>query len=443
MKIYSWILAVGCLSSQIAVAETKLQGKQASPNPKKTTSDVGMRIDCLNDLNLDKGSTQECFSISGLRYKLHQKLNDKLDGYLTFDPFGTPVSDRAQLPMRSSMPTNINISADTGIGFGMVDHYKLNWQPRLNLNVAIEDYPGAAKIPSVSGLSLGSRFQDSGWDQTALTLTYKLGALQGMKVTFAAGNGEGENGINKDPQQYFGFSLKADVYEGVIVSVGASLDGNSIGSDAYTYQWKKYVRDCKIDAVETPELGHSTQRLSVGVELDGRLTGASGLKIGLGFQRNILSDLNKDQQSVPTIEELNKCGPADLDSLFVESEGEVNTVQKTTVGFNLNYPVFDRYFVALDYQQRRIDTGDVKFFQECKGFDNTSCTILGDSVNKLTQDSLTAGAGILLDDGLLWTIEYNTTSFDGDYANAYYVGRNSQATDTWEAINSRFTYHWN
>ncbi len=405
----------------------------------------GMRIDCSNDFNLDKGATQECFSISGLRFDFRQTLSKQLDASLRLDPFGTPVSERSHVSFRGDLPSNIKINEGNGIGFGMVDHYKLNWQPRLNLNVAVEDYPGAAKMPSVSGLSLGSRFQDSGWDQTALTLTYKLGAFDGMNVTFAAGNGEGENGINRDPQQYFGFSLKAHIVEGINVLLGASQDGNSIGSESYDYSWSHFTSECKIDAIETPDLGHSTERMAIGAEIDGKQQWAKGLKVGVGFQRNILSDLDKSSKSVPSATELGSCGPVDLDALFVEDDSDdlVNTVQKTTVGINLRYQLLERYFVAFDYQQRRIDTGSVDLFQVCEGYDDTTCKVPGGSVNNLSQDSITAGMGVTLEEGLVWSLEYNTTTFDQNYSNAYYYGRNSSASDTWEALNSRISYHWN
>jgi len=411
-------------------------------SPPVDSPNIGMRVDCLNNLNLDKGSTQECLSISGLRYTVNKTLNEKLSATLVLDPFGTPESDRAHLPFRSNVPTNMSINSDSAIGFGMVDYYKLNWQPRLNLNVAVEDYQGAATIPSVSGLSLGSKFQESGWGQTALTMNYKLSALDGMNVTFAAGNGEGENGINRDPQQYFGFALSAQIYPGIEIFLGASQDGNSVGSDAYTYYGTKFEEVCQIGVITTPKLGYSTQRLAAGLMIDGNLKGVEGLKVGLGFQRNILSDLDKAQQSVPTAEELQGCGSVNLDSLFLESTSDVNTVQKTIIALNVKYPFLQEYFVGFDFQQRRVDTGSVEFFQRCDGFEKTTCKVPGATSNNLSQDSITVGAGMNLADGLLWTLEYNITSYDQNYSNAYYIAPSSKATDTWEAVNTRFSYNW-
>ena len=329
--------------------------------------------------------------------------------------------------------------------FNQSQNPKLNWQPRLNLNVAIEDYPGAAKFPSVSRLATGSRFQDSGWDQTAVTLTYKLGAFEGMGVTFAAGNGEGENGLNRDPQQYFGFALRAHVIKGLNVLIGASQDGNNIGSNNYTYYWNKFENECGIDAISAPAVGHSTERLAVGLKFDGNLRGIDGLEVGAGFQRNILSDLNKVQRSNPTVSQLNNCGSIDLDALFIEDEndGQVNTVQKTTVGLNLHYAFLEKYALGFDYQQRRIDTGSVDLFEICEGFDGLECKVVGDSINNLSQNSISSGVSVDLADGLVWTIEYNVTSYDQNYSNVYYENKNSSISDTWETFNSRFSYNWN
>jgi hypothetical protein len=178
--------------------------------------------------------------------------------------------------------------------------------------------------------------------------------------------------------------------------------------------------------------------------MDGKMAGTNGLKAGLGFQRNILSDLSKSNDAYLSAEELSNCGSINLDHFFVEdsTNDQVNTVQKTVISLNLNYPISSTYFVALDYQQRRIDTGTVELFQICEGFDGTTCSVPGESKNNLSQDSISIGGGVELAEGLMWTLEYNTTSYDKDYVNAYYVGRSSKATDTWESFASRFAYNW-
>src|SRR5690606_23826718 len=98
---------------------------------------------------------------------------------------------------------------------------------------------------------------------------------------------------------------------------------NDVGSEEYNYLAKKYLDDCGIDLATTkPKLGHSTQRLAAGLALDGTMSGVEGLKVGLGWQRSVMSDLDKTRRSAPTETDLAKCRRIDVDTIFVEDSGE-------------------------------------------------------------------------------------------------------------------------
>src|SRR5687768_13676861 len=138
----------------------------AAPASAKDESALVLRFDCLHDFNLDEGSAQSCFTLSGIRYTFREDLSPNVHGMIRLDPFAPVASSRAATPLRQGLPT----VRDTD--FLIVDDYALVWTPRQNLEISMEEYDGSAAIPSVSGLSLGSPFADTGWDQTALTATY-------------------------------------------------------------------------------------------------------------------------------------------------------------------------------------------------------------------------------------------------------------------------------
>src|SRR5690606_31599484 len=100
------------------------------------------------------------------------------------------------------------------------------------------------QLPNVSGLSMGDTLSAKPWSQTALSVTYHLSAFHGTTVKFVAGNGEGENAKNMDPQQFFGFLAGASLFEGLNLRIGASFDGNNIGSDQYEWRLSRYRSIC-------------------------------------------------------------------------------------------------------------------------------------------------------------------------------------------------------
>ena len=192
-----------------------------SGNLSSNGSRLGVRVDCLHDFTKNKGSTQDCAQLSGTQLELSHKMGKNLSARVRINPFGVPSTTLEHQANHSSYP--LPTLDDTYLR--IIDFYELRWQFRPNLALRIEEFGGTTLIPSTSGLALASRFQDSGWDQTAMTATYSLSPLQGINVKIAIGNGEGENGKNLDPQQYGGLRVKVGVIKGVNILAGISFDG--------------------------------------------------------------------------------------------------------------------------------------------------------------------------------------------------------------------------
>jgi hypothetical protein len=406
------------------------------PTGAPAVSALGVRVDCLHNFNLDKGAAQECFKVTGLRLTVQQTLSPQVTARLRLDPFASPDASRANSPIARKADAPGATPAE------VVDDYALVWSPRPNLDVAVESYDGAAKVPSVSGLALANGYADTGWRQTALTVTYNLSTFTDMRVKFAAGNGEGETFRNLDPQQFAGFEVDATVIKGVRAQLGASLDGNNVGSETWKSTLAEYAEsDCYASGAGEPaKLGYSMQRIAAGVMLDGQLPGAEGLRVGLGWQRNVASDLDKKRAFGPSEEDLAKtnddgtlkCKTLDVDQVFVEDAGSANSVQRTTFGFNAQYRLLERYFVGVDYTSRRVDTGSVKLFK----LEN------GDEFNNLTQSAYTFGGGMDLTPGLVLTVEYAKADLDRKYTQVYYPDRSGKTSDAIEYFNARLAYNW-
>lgn len=227
--------------------------------------------------------------------------------------------------------------------------------------------------------------------------------------------------------------------------LGVSVDGNDIGSDEYTYEQERREEDCGIAANQyAATRGYSTQRLAAAVELDG-LERAKDLLLGIGYQRSVLSDLDKGVQSHASRTELGGCRRIDPTTVFVEDESAeaVNTVQRTLFNLNGRYRLTKTFFAAFDFSLLKFDTGSVDLFTTCKSYENGQClTNDGESFNHMTINTYTVGAGMALADQLDLTFEMYKSSYDKKYAQFFYDSPDGKTSDTQEFFNARISYNW-
>ncbi len=421
--------------------------EKSDATPLQSTK-LGARLDCLHDFNLDKGSKQPCMTISGLRLDYSQKVSDEMHANIRLDPFGTTSESYENSPKRDQIPS----ISDTKLL--LVDHYSFVWIPRPNLEIALEDYGGAAKIPSMSGLAFGNSLVDNGWNQTALSVTYNLSAFEKMAVKFSAGNGEGENAENLDPQQYFGLEVKLYFVPGFLALMGFSFDGNNVGSRAHEWELKKIEDEQGVRPIAPGNVGYSTQRAAFSLALDGKLAVARGLRLAVGWHRSTLRDLNKKVTFMPSPGDLqNNCNPIlgtpdicksyDVGTLFIEDPtGEkFNTVEREVWVFNGSYRILDRYFVGLYYEARHVDMG-FPFFQVCNQWTGLKCDLVGEERRRIMQTSIGVGGGFNLSDNIALTVEYSAVTYDKLYKQAFYEIRNDRTAKDWDAVNMRVAYNW-
>lgn len=412
-----------------------------SATPEETTSaktKIGVRIDCEQDFSLDKGDTQSCIRVSGLRWAYSQGLANRVQARLSLNPFAGVDSLSEHLPNTGSYP-GVQDRA-----LGVIEDYGIIWSPRTNFELALERYVDATDIPNLSQLSYGSVLSASGWEQTAVTMTYKLPAAERMLVKFVFGNGEGENGINRDPQQYFGFDLSTELVTGVEARSGFSIDGNSVGSAEYDWRMKEFA-PCGLSLNEaSAATGYSTKRIGLALMVNGNLPAARGLSASLGWQRIAKNDLSKSKPSEPSVAELAECPSLEPDRVFFEDPtGEtVNAVIQTTFGLNSSYRILDTYFLGFDVERRKVDTGIVKFFEPCNDFVGESCEGRKTPQSELNQTSWALGVGVDIEPELRFSLEYNLRSYDHAYNKFRYRGRDGELSQSLELVNARLAYNW-
>lgn len=431
--------------SNLDSVESKPPLKASSSEPShelSSSSQVSIRLDCLHDFNRDKGTSQSCISISGLRYSTKNQLHNSITARLRIDPFATLDSGQENSPLRDDLP---KISDSNLI---LIDDYGLTWTPRPNLDLALERYNGAVKLPRVTGLAFENPFDNPGWQQTALTITYNLSALSASRVRFAIGNGEGENTENLDPQQYFGFEFNTQLVQGINFKIGISQDGNSLGSAQYKWLADQFDKSCGFSFPNSQNgLGYRTQRIAAGLTMDGNFAAIPGLHLALSGQRASATDLDKSRTAYAIADDFASCKRIDTSYLFVETNPnqDANTVHNTTFNMSLGFQLLDQYTLAGSYSTRIVDTGKVRLFESCDAFSAGICTTEASqrrAYDKFSEDSLTIGGGVELSPGLSLTLEYARMNLDRKYAKVNYVDKADRVSDTWELFNARVAYNW-
>jgi hypothetical protein len=417
-----WIsMIISGLVAPVVLIATQLQAS--------TKTELQAHIDCASRIDANQGGTQGCLTISRLSLTIKETLEKGLTAEIRFDPFGTPYAPFADLP-RIANPV---VPDNTQTPLGLVDDYALRWQFRPNLILSLEEINGSTRLPNASGLAFGSRFQDSGWDQTALTALYKLPPLAGVDVRLMIGNGEGENGVNLDPQQFGGLEIEAFLTEGLFLKLGMSYDGNNLGSQRFRWLY----------GTSSDSQGFATERHAVAFGLNGEYPGLRGLQVALGWQRTRVSDLDKTIQALPTTTPFNEQTTYDVNNVLVESPTKANQVQRTVLNFGLSYRILDVYHIGLDVETRQINTDDVAFFEACSQIKEGNCEQVKGQHKELQQNSLSFGVGKeLVADRLKFMLEYNTTRYDRLYRYFNYQEDGDAKSQSRELINARVSYQW-
>ncbi len=380
-----------------------------------------LRVDCIHNSTKSKGSAQGCFQISGLKLTYAHQNKSDTSLSLTLDPFGVPSKSLEHLANTFENP--LPRAEDSQLG--IVSDYRLIWQVRSRLALGIENFGGSTLLPKVHRLALGSRFSYSGWNQAAMTATYRLGKEAKHQVMFAVGNGEGEGIRNIDPQQYGALAISFNIMQGLSTYLGGSFDGNNYGSESTKWIYNNDLSDMKP--------GFSTQRMVFAILSDGKLKLVPGLEFSISLQRSQAKDLNKDIDSINPEAYVNNNRLA-LRDLYVEDPTKItaNVVSQEIFDFSAYYAILARHFISINYETRTVDTNKVQFFEDNKGGFH----------KKLSQAGYGAGVGLELDRGLMALFEYRTESYGKDYKIFAYKTNDDKSSKSLDLFNARILYNW-
>lgn len=426
----SILLSSWLLSLPLLISTNWSYASEAAPTPSPLAVNLGATFDCTHNFNRNKGSTQGCVDISSINLALRQSLSPQVSALVILDPFGTPVKNRAHLPHLTDQES----PGRDGTFKYALDFFRFNWRFRPSLDLRLEQFSGTASLPSTSGLAMASSMQGAPWDQLALVAEYHLPPLDGIAVTLALGNGEGERLHNMDPQQYGGIGILAGIMPGFKIKLGLSYDGNNYGSESFEWLVGSV-------SAEEPKLGFSTQRMVAALILDGNHPQARGLKGALGFQKTTKNDLSKNQHTLTPDFYASTSRRIDLNDLYVESpDDRAETLTHAVVAANFSFLVLAKYFVAFDYESRTSELSSMQFFIECVDPADPACQQVASQSNKIRQTSYTAGGGLLLSDGLRFSIEYASGSYDRLYKDFNFREGSERISKTRELIQARLTF---
>lgn len=393
----------------------------SSPLLAQGSTKVSVRFDCLHNDTQNKGSTQGCITLSDLKIHHTNKIDDDTKLMVELNPFGSPVPSMSHLVEQNDAPLP-SIDDSSALIFS---NYALVWQFRPRLSLAIRHFANRIPAADIHQLATGSRFSYTGWGQTALTATYTLGKDADSIVQLAIGNGEGEPTRNLDPQQYGSLFMKTKLIEGFHIEMWGSFDGNTYGSETNTYIYGA-------DPSET-KAGFSNQRIAVSLILDGRWSYIPGLKGSLSWLQTTAKDLDKNITSIDPESYANNRRYINGDLLIEDPTGQAsNQVETTVYDVSLSYAIMATHFLALNYEMRTIDSGDVAFFVD-EG---------GSSHKNLTQLGYTFGAGIQLSQELLAIVEYRAENYNKTYTRFNFAGDGDKRARNLNLYNVRIAYQW-
>ena len=397
---------------------------------------ISMRMDCLHLFNRDKGSSQDCLTLTSLRVKLNDLKGDQIQSYVVLDPMAGPDSLRNRLPGNLFYPERENY---------LIDDFAVVWQARPALNIRLGSYDGLSIPPRAHLGSFEGTLVGSGWKQLALSVNYRLSLFDQFDVSMTVGNGEGELYKNLDPQQYFGFEAKAQIKRGFIAGIGLSLDGNSRGSEQASWLDKRLQKSCGSSfgtEVERETVGFQTQRGALYLGLDGNFPGMEGFSAIGSMRRITYRDLKEKSNAYAEISP--NCRLEDWSWAMVEDRvnQKSNSIIITVSSFAVGYRILDTLQLGLDFQTLSVKSSEVEFLKTCGSILNGTCQQPQENVKKASQSAYSIFVGIDLNDRLELATEYHARTFDRLYDRVFYLDRNAKGSKETDLFNVRILYRF-
>lgn len=399
-------------------------------------SKIRARFDCIHLFNADKGSNQNCITVSALKLRLSEVTSPSTKAYIELDPFSGPDELRNNMPGSLFYPERASSQ--------LISDFAFLWTPRPSLLVRFGVHAGMLpeQLKS-SGGSFEGTLLSGPWKQFALTIAYRLALFDSFDVEMTVGNGEGELFENLDPQQYFSFLAKAQLSPAFWAGLGVSLDGNSYGSRQTTWLKERLATSCpsQMQNASASERGFQTQRALLFFGLDGTKPGWEGFKTVFSHRRVVKRDLDSTTSYWSGVAD---CKIEDWSWFLPESPdtGVHNTLELQQNSIGLGYRILDTAEIGFDFAALTAKSTEVDFLQTCELYQDGGCQQLGQNVDKADQTSYSISLAFDFNEKLRFNTEYHARAYDRIYNQAYYKGRNNSGGKEVDLFNAGFLYNF-
>ncbi len=359
--------------------------------------------------------------------------------FFSFDFEPDVVCRRIQNPARSLCPKLEHLKLRLGLDFGQGTSIRLGYDPqhvskatwfntydlgvqklapqkswlddyaiRIDLGseweLSIEDWVGVTLLPDASGLGFSHALQDTGWNQTALRLTWLNPEVKVLAASLIVGQGEGERLEEDDKTPYWGALARIELADSLALQAGISYDEDS--QTPASLFWLN--RDERHRAAE----GFRTTRQAVSLFFDGNHASARGLRLSTGWQQ---SRIRGPRSPDPLLVLDPALGALDPTELLAEFLGGRSRVERSTLGVSGSYLILAEYILAFNYQELTVDLHEA-LLRSCQSIEASGyCTTEATNRSKLRLKALTYGFGKKSDSGWSLMVEAFRESYDSLY----------------------------
>lgn len=343
----------------------------------------------------DPGRTL-CPKLEHLRLKLGLNFTEDTEARVAYDPqhvrkatwFNTYDLGVQKLPPQRSW----------------LDDYALRTRLDSDWELSVEDWIGTTLLPDASGLGFSRALQDTGWNQTALRLTWINPEKRVLAASLIVGQGEGERLEELDRSPYWGALARVELAESLSLQAGLSFDSDSLNPSNFFWLPK--------DEQKAASKGFKATRQALSLFFDGQHAAARGLRLSLGWQRN---QIQGNRAPDPAFRIDPAAGSLDPTEVLAEHFGAKSDLERSTFLISGSYLILAEYILAFHFQSLSVDLGD-ELFSSCTSLDESGrCIGEAQAHERLRISALTYGFGKKSDSG--WSLMLE--SFRENYDNLY------------------------
>lgn len=343
-----------------------------------------------------------CPKLEHLRFRLGFDWSEALSFRLAYD-----AQHQTKVTWHNSYDLHVQRLPDRK---SWLDDYGLRLRFASDWELGLEDWSASTLIPDASGLGFARLLQDSGWNQTALRLSWINPEKRVLAASLIVGQGEGERLEETDSTPYFGALTRLELIPGLSLQLAWSYDGDALPADSLFW----------LDASEREDASahFRASRKAASLFLDGTHPLMRGLQLSLGWQENRI----QGPESTRLIAVDPSQGPFEPTELLAETLGGRSDLTRQTYVIGASYEILDSIILAFHWQKLKVDLGEQPLLQSCQALDSDGrCIGQSDPRQALSIQATTLGFGKKSDKGWSIMIESMQEAYDRLYENYHFA----------------------